>query len=320
MPHHLGQGACLAFEDAATLQALTPGGGPRRGAAGRRSESYKPAAAAPGPPRSSGRPAGCRRSCRPVAGSRCGPGTPRSTRSTPRLLGSAANVRGAVAAAVLTRPRPPARTPSDRPKFGHIPCSGKFGGPRRTGPAPTRTERLSRSTHGEGKTTRERGKGPPVRRVPDQQSTAVRATAPHCDVRLLGPVELLGGERPVAALTAGARRLLGLLALRANHPVAAAQLADPAGAGLLDSGPAGSLEEQMAELASAFDACGLPGAVTVRRGGRLLRLPGRLIDARRFDQLLLRARARMAVGDLDGRPAGSPPPCGCGRRPTNRSP
>ncbi|ASW55984.1 BTAD domain-containing putative transcriptional regulator [Plantactinospora sp. KBS50] len=114
---------------------------------------------------------------------------------------------------------------------------------------------------------------------------------------MLGPVGLVGAAGPVP-LSEPVRRLLGLLALRANQPVPQAELAgvpDPA-----TPRSAAALDGPVAELTAALHLAGLPATVLARREGYLLRVSARLVDARRFDRLLVRARVRMSGGDLPG--------------------
>lgn len=160
-----------------------------------------------------------------------------------------------------------------------------------------------------------------MRRLCDERYETGATSAPRCEVRLLGGVQLLAAGHRVT-LTPDARRLLGLLALRANRPVTLAQLSDlgrtprapstgrrtapgrrPADEGRTDQGRWSDPEQfdgPAAELAAAFVSCGLPGALGSRRGGYVLRLPGRQIDAAHFERLVARGTSRMAAGDLPG--------------------
>ncbi|MFI6757752.1 AfsR/SARP family transcriptional regulator [Micromonospora sp. NPDC050417] len=116
-------------------------------------------------------------------------------------------------------------------------------------------------------------------------------------VRLLGPVELIGPDGPVP-LTDEVRRMLGLLALRAGQPVAAADLR-----GVLPPGATPeihSLDGAAAALAAALDRAGLPNAVVAHPIGYLLRLPPRRVDVQRFTRLITRARRRMAAEQWSG--------------------
>ncbi|AVT39291.1 BTAD domain-containing putative transcriptional regulator [Plantactinospora sp. BB1] len=134
--------------------------------------------------------------------------------------------------------------------------------------------------------------------MPDQQACTERRHATPAEVRLLGPVRLIGPRGPVA-LPDGAGALLGLLALRPNEPVPDAELlAALAGRDALSRAGARPLDRAATLLATALADCGSPGALEVRPGGYLLRMPCDRIDASRFGRLLDRARRRMAGGEL----------------------
>ncbi|MFC4108138.1 BTAD domain-containing putative transcriptional regulator [Micromonospora zhanjiangensis] len=123
----------------------------------------------------------------------------------------------------------------------------------------------------------------------DQPTAAARLAPTRCEVRLLGPVRLVGPAGPVD-LPDDVPVLLGLLALRPGRPVPATALA----------GPTRPVDRRIGDLTAAFARCGLPDAVRPVRDGYLLRLAGRRIDTVRFGHLLHRARSRAAAGDPGG--------------------
>ncbi|GAB3984443.1 hypothetical protein GCM10027615_72020 [Plantactinospora veratri] len=134
--------------------------------------------------------------------------------------------------------------------------------------------------------------------VPDQQTCTQRRHATPGEVRLLGPVRLIGPRGPVA-LPDGAGALLRLLALRPNEPVPDAELlAALAGRDALSRTGPRPLDRAATLLATALADSGSPGALEVRPGGYLLRIPCDRIDASRFGRLLDQARRRMAGGEL----------------------
>ncbi|MFY1686768.1 ATP-binding protein [Plantactinospora sp. WMMB782] len=134
--------------------------------------------------------------------------------------------------------------------------------------------------------------------MPDQQVGSERRHATPGEVRLLGPVRLIGPRGPVA-LPDGAGALLGLLALRPNEAVPDAELlaALVGREGLARTG-ARPLHRAATLLAAALTGCGSPGTLEVRPTGYLLRMPSGRIDASRFSRLADRARQRMAAGEL----------------------
>ncbi|MGX7675202.1 AfsR/SARP family transcriptional regulator [Plantactinospora sp. DSM 117369] len=134
--------------------------------------------------------------------------------------------------------------------------------------------------------------------VPDQQASTERRHGTPGEVRLLGPVRLVG-PRGAVALPDGAGPLLGLLALRPNEPVPDAELlAALAGRDALSRAGARPLDRAATLLAAALAGCGSPGTLEIRPTGYLLRMPSGRIDASRFNRLLDRARRRMAAGEL----------------------
>ena len=116
MPHHLGQGACLAFEDAATLRSLVADAAARRRRCARRS-SPTAGSAARARPAWSARPAACRRWCRPAAGWRCAPATRPSTTCAPASCGHAQRPTGPHRLAAPPADQPAAPTVAARPRL-----------------------------------------------------------------------------------------------------------------------------------------------------------------------------------------------------------
>ena len=133
--------------------------------------------------------------------------------------------------------------------------------------------------------------------MPDQQAEVGLEFPTRGEVRVLGPVQLVGPDGPVT-LPDELSLLLGLLALRAGEPVPGAELVAAAQTDYDGVGDVRSLDEQAGLLVAALEDCGLPDALEIRPTGYLLRLPGRRIDAHRFTRLLARARQRMAAGEL----------------------
>nr|MDT0662939.1 BTAD domain-containing putative transcriptional regulator [Micromonospora sp. DSM 115978] len=136
----------------------------------------------------------------------------------------------------------------------------------------------------------------------------------HVEVRLLGPVELIGATGPVP-LPHPAGALLGLFALRPGEPVPVGQLldamdpaarADPAAGApaVPEAGPGAAptagLSTSVTLLADALATAGRPGAVRATPTGYLLDVPRDAVDAERFTDLVNEARRRAAAGDPDG--------------------
>lgn len=126
-----------------------------------------------------------------------------------------------------------------------------------------------------------------------------RGDPAHGEVRLLGPVRLIGPDGPLE-LPEECTRLLALLALRAGEPVPRAELLaelsgeSPAPAPLDGAG----LDRACGLLVTALATCGVPYALEIQTDGYRLRLPSHRIDAYQFTRLAARARQRMAAGEF----------------------
>jgi predicted ATPase/DNA-binding SARP family transcriptional activator len=117
------------------------------------------------------------------------------------------------------------------------------------------------------------------------------------EVRLLGPVELVGPAGP-ASLTDGAvRTLAAVLALRPGVPVDHEALIEAVWA----DRAAGrrELPAALSALTHAVDAIGLPGAVRAGPAAAQLCVGPDVVDASRFEAEVARGRARAAAGAAD---------------------
>lgn len=130
-------------------------------------------------------------------------------------------------------------------------------------------------------------KGAAVERTPEQ----------HVDIRLLGPLRVVGPHGPVTVPGAVRRTLLGLLALRPDEVVTISHLVDA----LWEESPPASarktLQSHVAHLRHALAAAGLPALI--RTHGPAYRLDVRrdVVDASRFEGLVRRGRAALSNGD-----------------------
>ncbi|GAA3437966.1 AfsR/SARP family transcriptional regulator [Kutzneria kofuensis] len=112
--------------------------------------------------------------------------------------------------------------------------------------------------------------------------------AGEIEFRVLGPLEVLidGGPRPLPA--AKQRLLLGSLLLRANHAVSAAELVDVVWGERPPAGARNTLRTYVMRLRQQLGpACALRTA----QDGYALDVPAGSLDAARFRELLVRARA-----------------------------
>lgn len=116
------------------------------------------------------------------------------------------------------------------------------------------------------------------------------------EFRLLGPLEVLVGGRPVPLVGAKQRALLALLLLRANEVVPRDRLVDelwPERAPAADH----ALQMHVSRLRRTLASAGAGEPIATRPGGyRLSHDPERL-DLRRFESQLREARALLAAGD-----------------------
>jgi DNA-binding SARP family transcriptional activator len=113
-------------------------------------------------------------------------------------------------------------------------------------------------------------------------------------VRLLGPLDVVGGTGPVVIRGVKERSLVVLLALHAGRVVSTAELI----AALWDGEPPASAEASLrvlvARVRKALDAAGARGELRTRPPGYLLAVDE--IDAHRFERLRGQGRAELAAG------------------------
>lgn len=119
------------------------------------------------------------------------------------------------------------------------------------------------------------------------------------DVRLLGPLEVEVGGKLVSFEGVKQRRLFALLALRAPEAVSADELVVALWGEQHPAGVVQALQKQISRLRRRLDGVGLP--VRYRPAGYVLDIDPGVIDTRRFEELL--GRARVALGRDDPRGA-----------------
>jgi len=118
--------------------------------------------------------------------------------------------------------------------------------------------------------------------------------APRGEVRVLGPVEVIGPRGPAQLAGPRQRAVVALLALKVGTVVPDWQLVgalwgdDPPRTALR------SLHSHVARVRQALDACGLPEALVTRRPGYVLRLAPEAVDACCFEEQVRRGRADAA--------------------------
>jgi DNA-binding SARP family transcriptional activator len=104
--------------------------------------------------------------------------------------------------------------------------------------------------------------------------------------RILGPLEVLDGDEPLALGGRNQRALLALLLLRANEPVSTERLVDQLWGENPPRTAKTSLQNTVAQLRKLLG----PGTLHTRPAGYVLELDGNELDLVRFEQLVHRAR------------------------------
>ncbi|HEU5470251.1 MAG TPA: BTAD domain-containing putative transcriptional regulator [Actinophytocola sp.] len=121
-------------------------------------------------------------------------------------------------------------------------------------------------------------------------------TVASIEIRVLGPVEVVDGDRTAPLGGPRPRTLIGALALRAPAVVSRDALAEAVWDTHLPPGAAKTLRAHVAYLRRALSAGGFGELVTTRAPGYALTVPIERIDVHRFQELLDRARATPAAG------------------------
>ena len=109
------------------------------------------------------------------------------------------------------------------------------------------------------------------------------------DFRILGPLEVLDGDRPVALPGSRQRNLLAFLLLHVNQVVSSDRLIEELWPGEAPDTGAATLQASVSRLRKALGA-GASHLVT-QAPGYLLRLDGDRLDVRRFERLVEEAAA-----------------------------
>jgi predicted ATPase/DNA-binding SARP family transcriptional activator len=115
------------------------------------------------------------------------------------------------------------------------------------------------------------------------------------DVRLLGPLEILDGEIPLALAGEKPRALFLALALRAGEIVSTDELAEALWEGAPPDTATATLQMHVAKLRKTLGR----EAIATEPPGYRLTFPSEAIDARRFERRLAAGRASLRVGDAE---------------------
>jgi DNA-binding SARP family transcriptional activator/tetratricopeptide (TPR) repeat protein len=130
----------------------------------------------------------------------------------------------------------------------------------------------------------------------------------RAQVRVLGPVEVIGPHGPAQLIGARQRAVAGLLALNPGAVLPRWRLVDALWGDQPPRTAVKSLHSHVARVRQALDACGLSGLLVTRDAGYALMLDPDDVDAARFEELAQRghdalvdsAPARAAAHLVDG--------------------
>jgi DNA-binding SARP family transcriptional activator/DNA polymerase III delta prime subunit len=121
------------------------------------------------------------------------------------------------------------------------------------------------------------------------------------DFHILGPIEAIEGDRPLALGGAKQRALLGMLLLHANEVVSSDRLIDELWAGERREEAARTLQVAVSRLRKALEpgrATGTESVVVVTRApGYELRTDPQRLDVKRFEALVSEGRRALVAGD-----------------------
>ncbi|MEQ4304271.1 BTAD domain-containing putative transcriptional regulator [Plantactinospora sp. B6F1] len=156
-----------------------------------------------------------------------------------------------------------------------------------------------------------RGRPDPITRPARAGGSAPPGSAgAAAEVRVLGPVEVLGPVGPAVLSGSRQRALVGLLALHTGRAVTPSRLIDALWGENPPRTALKTLYSHVTRVRQALADCGLPETLTRRGSGYLLALPRSAVDACRFEE-----QARLATDELTeaireltgqtGRPAGA---------------
>ena len=115
------------------------------------------------------------------------------------------------------------------------------------------------------------------------------------EFRILGPLEALDGDEPVALGGSKRRAVLALLVLRPNETVSAERLIDDLWGDAAPATAAKTLQAHVSRLRKALRGTGADGPIVTRAHGYELRVDPDDVDAHRFERLVSEARGKLAA-------------------------
>ena len=117
------------------------------------------------------------------------------------------------------------------------------------------------------------------------------------EFRILGPLEVVHEERPVALGGNRERALLAILLLSANHVVSSDRLAEDLWAGRPPEGASQALRVYVSRLRKSLREAGGEGVLVTQPPGYVARVEPDALDASRFEALLAQGRDEAGAGD-----------------------
>jgi len=135
------------------------------------------------------------------------------------------------------------------------------------------------------------------RRLRAKPST-VGTPAVRAEIRLLGPVQVVGPKGHAALVGARQRALIALLALDVGRTVMLPRLIDALWGEAPPRTAVATIYSHIARLRRALDACGLPRALVTRSQGYALVLRPDEVDVARFERQVTQARQALAAGKV----------------------
>ncbi len=115
------------------------------------------------------------------------------------------------------------------------------------------------------------------------------------DFRILGPLEVLEGGRPVALGGSKQRALLALLLLHANETLSTDRLIDELWGERAPANAAKTVQMQISRLRKALASGAGAGVVVTRERGYELTLDSERLDSQRFERLVAEGRSELAA-------------------------
>jgi DNA-binding response OmpR family regulator len=134
----------------------------------------------------------------------------------------------------------------------------------------------------------------------DRDPAAPAAPAPgELELLVLGPLEVRLAGVPVAVTASKERALLALLVANHGRTLPVGQLAEDLWEGSPPESASAALRVHVSRLRRTLAAAGVEGILVTRPPGYLLDVGPEVVDAARFEALLVEARSALAAGRLE---------------------